>query len=150
MDLYGPVKVGGDILAFCGKCKTDLAHVIVALMGGKPVKVICKTCKSEHKYRLSGDSAPRSRSLGALKPARAPKTFVKNSDYWEQKMASKKQVPLKPYRTQELFQLGDVISHSKFGVGIVEEVKSNGKILVLFRDEERTLIHGISSAPSAV
>ena len=61
-------------------------------------------------------------------------------------MASKKQAPLKPYKTQELFHLGDVISHSKFGVGIVEEVKNNGKIVVLFRDEERTLIHGLNPA----
>lgn len=147
MDLYGPVKVGGDILAFCGKCKRDLAHVIVATLAGKPVKVICKTCKSEHKYRLSGDSQPKSASSGGGKRERAPRTLVKNSEYWEQKIAAKKQTPLKTYRTQELFQLGDVISHSKFGVGIVEEVKNNGKILVLFRDEERILIHGLT-APS--
>jgi hypothetical protein len=72
---------------------------------------------------------------------RATRTYVKNSEYWEQKIAEKKQVPQRPYKIQEQFKLGDVIQHSKFGVGIVEEVKNNGKIVVLFRDEERTLIH---------
>lgn len=139
MNLYGPVKVGGDILAYCGKCKRDLAHVIMAMVGTKPVRVICKTCKSEHNYRL-GDGKPAS-----PKAPRATKTYVKNSDYWEQQMATKKKAPMKPYKTQELFQAGDVISHTKFGVGIVEEVKSSGKIVVLFRDEERVLVHGIGS-----
>jgi len=146
MNLYGPVKVGGDILAYCGKCKRDLAHVIMAVVGTKPARVICKTCQSQHNYRLGESSATSKRSSSlAPKAPRATKTFVKNSDYWEQKMATKKQVPMKPYKTQELFNLGDVISHSKFGLGIVEEVKDNGKIVVLFRDEERTLIHGITS-----
>ncbi|MFM8270057.1 MAG: hypothetical protein ACKN9V_07695 [Pseudomonadota bacterium] len=140
MNLYGPPKVGGDILAYCGKCKRDLAHVIVAMVGIKPARVICKTCQSPHNYRL-GEGAVRA----TPKAPRATKTFVKNSDYWEQQMAKKKQSPMKPYKTQELFKLGDVISHSKFGLGIVEEVKSNGKILVLFRDEERVLIHGMGS-----
>jgi hypothetical protein len=93
----------------------------------------------------SGISSKRTSSLASKAP-RATKTFVKNSEYWEQKMATKKQVPMKPYKTQELFQLGDVISHTKFGLGIVEEVKNNGKIIVLFRDEERTLIHGMGAS----
>jgi hypothetical protein len=141
MNLYGPVKVGGDVLAFCGKCKRDLSHVVMAMVSGKPVRVICKTCKSEHNYRL-GNSGVSKRAPSGLKAPKPTRTFVKNSEYWETKMADKKQVPLKPYKTQELFKLGDVISHSKFGVGIVEEVKNNGKIVVLFRDEERTLVHG--------
>jgi hypothetical protein len=147
MNLYGAAKVGGDILAYCGKCKRDLAHVIIAMMGTKPARVICKTCQSPHNYRLgeSGSSSRRTSSL-APKAPRATKTFVKNSEYWEQKMATKKQLPMKPYKTQELFQLGDVISHTKFGLGIVEEVKDNGKIVVLFRDEERTLIHGMGAS----
>lgn len=137
MNLYGPVKVGGDILSYCGKCKRELAHVIVAIVGNKPARVICKTCQSPHNYR-SGDRT----TTQTPKAPRATRTFVKNSDYWEEQMATKKQVPMKPYKTQELFKLGDVINHSKFGLGIVEEVKTNGKIVVLFRDEERVLIHG--------
>lgn len=144
MNLYGSKKVGADVLSYCGKCKMDLAHVIVAMVGAKPVRVICKTCKSEHNYRLGSSGTTKKSSISRLTTSKPSRTFVKNSEYWEQKMATKKQTPLKPYKTQELFQLGDVISHSKFGVGIVEEVKNNGKIVVLFRDEERTLIHGLN------
>ena len=144
MNLYGPLKVGGDVLASCGKCKMDLAHVVVAMVGGKPARVICKTCKSEHNYRLGSSTARKKSSLSGTKETKPTRTFVKNSEYWEQKMATKKATPHKPYKTQELFGLGDVISHSRFGVGIVEEVKNNGKIVVLFRDEERTLVHGLT------
>lgn len=143
MNLYGPSKVGGDVLAHCGKCKRELAHVIMAMVGGKPARVICKTCKSEHNYRLGGASTPA--KSGLARAAKPKSTFVKHTEYWEQKMATKKQAPMKPYQVHTLFQLGDVIQHSKFGLGIVEEVKTNGKIVVLFRDEERTLIHGLTN-----
>ena len=140
MNLYGSPKVGGDVLSFCGKCKRELAHVIMAMVGGKPARVICKTCQSPHNYRTGGTSVTSKKSSTSSTP-RATRTYVKNSEYWEQKIAEKKQVPQRPYKIQEQFKLGDVIQHSKFGVGIVEEVKNNGKIVVLFRDEERTLIH---------
>ncbi len=147
MNLYGTAKVGGDVLAFCGKCKRDLAHVVGAMMSGKPARVICKTCKSEHNYRLGeSSSSKRSGLAAATKTPRASRTFVRNSEYWEQQMALKKQATTKPYKPQDQFKSGDVINHSRFGLGIVEEVKSNGKIVVLFRDEERVLVHGMVSA----
>ena len=122
MNLYGTVKVGGDVLAYCGKCKRELAHVVMAMVGGKPARVICKTCKSEHNYR-SGQTPAK-----VSKAPRVQRTYVKNSDYWEQQMALKKQMPTKAYKVQEIFKLGDLINHSRFGIGIVEEVKNNGKI----------------------
>lgn len=144
MDLYGPPKVGGDILAYCGKCKMELAHVIMAMMSGRPVKVQCKTCKSPHQYRLSG-GAQASRPTSGLRTPRAPstRTTVRNSEYWEQKMAATKS-PSRPYRPIDKFEKGQVIQHPKFGMGLVEEVKINGKIVVLFREEEKTLVHGLT------
>jgi len=147
MNLYGKPKVGGDVLAYCGKCKRDLAHVIVAMVSGRPARVICKTCKGEHNYRLGeSTSSKRSGLSTATKAPRTSRTFVKNSEYWEQQMALKKQAPTKPYKPQDEFKSGDVINHSRFGLGIVEEVKTNGKIVVLFRDEERVLVHGMVSS----
>lgn len=143
--LYDPPRVGGDVLAWCTKCKMDLAHVVVSMLGSRPAKVICKTCKSQHNYKLG---APGSVVLGgsakpaARKPA-VPRTTVRASEYWETKMAEKKNSAMLDYNVKEEFQKGDLLRHNNFGVGIVEEVKRGGKIVVLFREGERVLVHAL-------
>src|SRR6185503_7662127 len=58
-------KPGSNIDSWCGKCKMILAHTIEAMVGDKPARVHCNTCKSQHSYKAS---APGS----ASKP-RAPR-----------------------------------------------------------------------------
>ena len=42
----------GDIIAdYCSRCKRTTDHAIVAMTGDDVVKVVCRTCNSEHKYR---------------------------------------------------------------------------------------------------
>lgn len=142
MELYGPPKVGVDTLSYCGKCKMELAHVIVSMMGTKPAKVICKTCKSQHNYK---GGAPVSRSRSSTPKTRVPKTTVRAAEYWEQKMAASKAQP-RNYSVKETFKAGDVINHAQFGAGIVEEVRMGGKILVLFRVGDKVLVHGMAPA----
>lgn len=140
MELYGPPKVGADCLSYCGKCKMELAHVIVSMVGSKPAKVTCKTCKSQHNYKgqpIARASSPRKK---------VERVTVRAADYWEKKIAETK-APTKPYAVKDTFKAGDVIQHTLFGVGIVEEVKLNGKIVVLFRTGDKVLVHGIQ-APS--
>ena len=61
------LKVSGEVDSYCTKCKLDLAHRIIAMVGDQPKKVECRTCGSHHLYR-------RPKSLGAVeKPARAAK-----------------------------------------------------------------------------
>ena len=44
-------KTGGEIDAYCTKCKLDLGHRIIAMVGDAVKKVECKTCNSHHLYR---------------------------------------------------------------------------------------------------
>ena len=44
-------KTGGEIDAYCTKCKLDLVHRIIAMVGEAVKKVECKTCGSHHLYR---------------------------------------------------------------------------------------------------
>ena len=137
--LYGPAKVGGDTLSFCTRCKMDLAHVIISMIDGRPARVICKTCKSQHNYRHAGVTRAVTRT--ERKPS--GRTTVRVSEHFDQVMSEKKSAPRKNYAVTELFLKGDVLEHPQFGAGIVEEVKSNGKITVLFREAERVLVHGL-------
>lgn len=142
--LYGTPKVGGDCLSYCTRCKIELAHVIVSMVDGQPAKVICKTCKSEHKARKQPGAARKSVGARLAKPATATQV-VRAAEYWEKKMREAKKVG-RPYAVSESFQVGDVIEHVKFGPGIVETVVSTGKVTVFFRDGEKTLVHGMQKA----
>lgn len=149
--LYDAPRVGGDCLAWCTRCKMDLAHVITSMVAGRPAKVICKTCKSQHNYRGAQSDAnlpgmPRKPKARAAAPE---KTTVRAADYWEKKMAEKSAAPLLPYSPKEDFLQGDVIKHTQFGVGIVEEVRKGGKMVVLFRDGDKLLVFGLGKPASA-
>jgi len=141
--LYGPPKVGGDILSYCTRCKMELAHVVASMIDTRPAKVICKTCRSQHNHR-TGEPVSRTPSAGrsAGRPA-APKSVVRVAEMWEKALVdTKASVPF-PYSPQSSFKKGDVVEHPKFGMGIIQDVKSNGKMTVLFRDAERVLVHSV-------
>src|SRR5215472_12058135 len=45
------LRLGDLIDDYCPRCKLLLNHAIASLMDGKAVKVICKTCYTEHAFR---------------------------------------------------------------------------------------------------
>lgn len=150
--LYGAPKVGGDCLSYCTRCKMELAHVIVAMVDSRPLKVLCKTCRTQHNYRKS-EGAPAARaSSGTSTPraARVPVSVIRVAELWEKKLAASNSVA-QPYATTRHYKTGDIIQHTKFGMGLIEDAKSNGKITVLFRDGEKVLIHAgaPTNAPGA-
>jgi hypothetical protein len=138
-NLYDAPSVGKDTLTYCGKCKLDLAHVIVAMDGATPAKVQCKTCRSTHNYKrkvLASIRTPKTKTAKIPKP--------KTSADWERRLTERTTKVNLDYSPKEKYKMGDCLMHSKFGLGLVEEVKVNGKIIVLFREGEVTLVHGIS------
>lgn len=143
--LYGTPKVGGDTLSWCGKCRMELAHVIVAMVDKKPARVQCKTCKGQHNFKRLGSAAEapakRTRSTASAEPK---KTTVRAAVYWEEKVAKLSAKVPRPYAVNERFDATDLLEHPTFGLGVVESVRGDGKIVVLFRDGEKTLIHGKS------
>src|SRR3954469_21822903 len=45
-------RAGASIEDFCRVCKTDRMHTVVAADGdGRPIRVSCGFCRSEHNYR---------------------------------------------------------------------------------------------------
>jgi len=61
-------RVGGSIEDYCRACKTDRIHTVMAADGeGRPIRVVCDYCRSEHNYR----GGPRLGSPAASPPVRA-------------------------------------------------------------------------------
>jgi hypothetical protein len=50
----------GDIIDdFCIKCKRLMNHAVVSILDGKPAKVRCRTCYSDHDYRFELPPPPK-------------------------------------------------------------------------------------------
>jgi hypothetical protein len=137
---YERPKVGGDILTWCTRCKMDLAHVVIAMAGAQPVRVQCKTCRSEHSYRKpKGITAPR-----AATPRKVtPKVTIRAAEIWEQKLAGRHQEEVRTYSPKDTYTVNQLIQHPTFGLGVVEQVRTAQKVSILFKLGERLLIHGL-------
>jgi hypothetical protein len=46
-----PVRLGDDIEDWCTRCRGISTHAVAGLLDGKVLKVLCRACLSEHKYR---------------------------------------------------------------------------------------------------
>ena len=139
--LYGNPKVGGDVLSWCGKCRLELAHVIVAMLDTKPARVQCKTCKAQHGYKKTGPAEAGVKKTRAKKSGEPKKAVVRAAVYWEEKVAKLAAKVPRPYAVNARFDASDLLEHPTFGLGVVETIRGE-KIVVLFKDGEKTLIHG--------
>jgi hypothetical protein len=128
--------VGEDIEDICTRCG-DTWHVVMAKIGDRVAKVVCKLCGSQHNYR--GEKAGRAAKGGASswgrprrrKPGRAePAPVVAQFD------------PAKPprgYSPKGTYLPGERVIHATFGVGVVAATPGPGKVDVQFPGGARTL-----------
>lgn len=123
------LRLGDDVPAYCGRCKDERTHQIVAFnAAGGVERVTCSTCGGQHLYR--------ERSAEAAKAA--PRAARRQQNGSNAAAAASRVVV--PYSPQDAYQQGQLISHTKFGTGEVLEARA-GKISVRFDGEVRTLLH---------
>jgi len=134
-------KPGSNIDSWCGKCKLVLAHTIEAMVGDKPVRVHCNTCKSQHSYKPNPPAARKARASAASDGSTVPPTKVRMSRYQSLLKAKDTAVP-KAYSPKDKYETGDVLEHPTFGRGVTTAIKDGTKIEVLFESGSKTLVHG--------
>lgn len=133
--------VGEDIEDNCSRCG-DVWHAVMAKVGERIAKVVCKRCGSKHSYR--GDSGPtvESQSSYASSPT-APKSRTRKTktaavvvpvapDFDPSK-------PPRPYSARDSYAPGERIVHPSFGTGVVASTPGPGKVDVVFPAGARTL-----------
>lgn len=140
-------KTGGEVDAFCSKCNLNLAHTILAMVGQKIARVKCNTCQNDHVYR-GIQTAMQANSF--TKPRKSSKTAgeEKVTIGFQQRIEGKDPSKAKTYSPKETFVLDDLVNHPTFGLGIVAEVRPD-KVLIHFKADEKTLVHGRAGAPSS-
>ena len=155
-------KTGGEIDAFCTKCKLDLTHRIIAMVGDAVKRVECKTCGSHHNYRrpkserdarmakLEKRDEERRAAVSsgggskAAREERAARAEREQTSAWEHAIAGKPSSAFVPYRISLHFGQGDLVKHPKFGDGVVAKVIDSSKVEILFKDGPRTMAQGVT------
>lgn len=153
-------KTGGEIDSWCTKCKLDLTHRIIAMVGDVVKKVECKTCGSHHLYRAPKSERERAKAVkAAARPEREPKSARPASSKaserasahsraerdlvaaWEHAIAGQPATAFKPYRITLALSMGELVRHSKFGDGVVYRVVDPTKVEILFKDGVKMMAH---------
>jgi hypothetical protein len=140
---------GSEIDAWCTRCRMDLGHRIIAMVGPQPKRVICQTCNSQHNYRPprtlpitpSTAATPHRQPKAPAKPTARARSEHERLALWESKIAGQSVSAFTRYAMDRAYREGQLILHSKFGEGYVVDVLENGKVSIMFRDGPRTLAH---------
>lgn len=130
--------VGEDIEALCGRCG-QVWHVVMAKMGDKIAKVVCKRCGGHHLYRTeNGEIAVSSGSDSSRRSA--PRRTRRSSTVAP--MVVPPFDPSKPprgYSAKEAFATGERVTHATFGTGVVTVIPGPGKVEIAFPSGVRVL-----------
>jgi len=135
------LPVGADIESICSKCG-DVWHVVVAKVKDKVVKVLCKQCGAQHRYKppiKAGTPVAATRPRGPGAPKRAVRGSKPAAEPEPPEVDLSR--PIQPYHMTTCFQVGDRIQHSSFGMGVVDDLPAPGKIQVFFPDGRKLLVH---------
>jgi hypothetical protein len=136
------LKVGGEVDGFCTRCEMTLAHTIIAMVDGRPVKVECNTCHGVHRFRgdLPGAASSRKPAPAAAGARRVRERPVTQS--FEEALREKNLAMAQRYSPRTSYQLDQVIEHPTFGLGWVSAVRDATKVEVTFRTDVKILVHG--------
>ena len=144
-------KVGGEVDAFCTRCKLTLAHTILAMVGTKIARVRCNTCGGDHVYRSAPGATdrPSSSSRGTTSRASTPRAEKPDKVVisFEEQLSGKDIANAPKYSPKDTYQVDQVIQHPTFGLGLVTAVRGD-KVDITFKSDTKTLVHGRGGAPA--
>lgn len=133
--------VGEDIDALCGKCG-QVWHVVMAKMGDRIAKVVCKRCGGHHLYRTErrGEEAAGGASAAAPRAASTRRSAAAKSEPAPPPIpAFDPSKPPRAYSARETFAPGERVNHPTFGIGVVTGSPGTGKVEIAFPLGRRVL-----------
>jgi hypothetical protein len=135
--------VGEDIEALCGRCG-QVWHVVMAKMGERIAKVVCKRCGGHHGYRTEkpdgAEAAAPAASRDGKRPS-GPRRYARREVETPQPVIPPfdPSKPPRPYTAKEGFSAGERLTHPAFGTGVVTGTPGPGKIEIAFPAGVRVL-----------
>ena len=132
-------KLMDEVVCYCSKCKLELNQRIVRVEEGRPKRVLCLTCNTEHSYRKSAPAKPGEKKARSQRP---PSPKGDQEAEWRAKLDRRNKVA-KAYAMDQPYLLDDHIDHRLFGVGLVVNLIHPDKINVFFQDGLKTMKCGL-------
>jgi ribosomal protein S27AE len=135
--------VGEDIEDTCTRCG-DTWHVVMAKVGDRIAKVVCKRCGSQHNFR-SGEAAAAPAASGGATAGGRRRTLSRRPSSLPAEPEARPMPqfdPTKPprsYAPRESYAPGERIAHATFGIGVVSALPGPGKVEVVFPGGVRVL-----------
>ncbi len=126
-------SAGQNIQSYCGKCRLNLDHTIMAMDGEVVSKVRCKSCGGSHKFRDP-------QVIQKVRKSRAKKGIGEAATaelVWAAGLAEAKGKE-RDYSMVSKYRIGEIVNHQTFGKGIVMKLYAN-KCDMLFKDRERLM-----------
>jgi hypothetical protein len=125
--------VGEDIEALCGRCG-QVWHVVMAKMGDRIAKVVCKRCGGHHRYRTETDEGEAAQPReGGRRPAVARRSSRAHTPAPAVTLpAFDPNKPPRPYSPRDTYSTAERVSHPTFGTGVVTGSPGPGKVEIGF------------------
>jgi len=131
--------VGQDIEGLCGRCGQTW-HVVMAKVGDRIAKVVCKRCGGHHSYRTgASDSDGGSPTAARGHAARSRPRRTSEVPTLSSPPPFDPSKPPRAYAASESFAPGERVIHARFGTGIVTGSPGPGKVAIAFPSAERVL-----------
>ncbi len=127
-----PLLAGDPIEARCTKCRKNTDHLIITIDDESPVKVQCKTCNRQHKYR-----PPTQPKKPGVRLALQNKEAERKE--WELLRPKMNSSNASDYSMTAPYKIKALINHPLFGLGQVQRVLGSQKVAVLFEDGLKTM-----------
>jgi hypothetical protein len=122
------IAIGKHVDGWCTRCKLVLRHTIESMTGAKIKRTHCNTCGAQHAHRAGPPRARDEQKIYASKYAALLRGRTESAS--------------RPYSRSVRFTVGEVISHTTLGLGIVTAERERTKIDILFPDGQKVLLQG--------
>jgi hypothetical protein len=140
-------NIGDIVEVYCTRCRLNLDASVAAVDGDTILKVMCRTCGNEGKYRPPVDEKLKKKKAinrlmkrmgGPAAPA-APSAPENTGaaplrQLWDE-LTDRVDARYAPvYDETHNYEVEDAILHKKYGMGIIHDIHADGTLKVLFRD----------------
>jgi len=137
-------KIGDIVEAYCSRCKLNLDTSVSALANGTVIKVTCRTCNNELKYRAPVDvAAQQQKALKRLMrqrekkfeapPPSAPTSNTSLREVWDEMTSKVDPRFARVYDSEKEYDLEEALLHKQHGMGVIHDIHGDGTLNVLFR-----------------
>ena len=134
--------VASSFYYHCSKCGQDRYHKVITHPNETTVRLKCEVCgkTGNHNLEAKKSSSSKSKTPRVSVKSLSAKAAAHASEYENFRNGSNFDKAV-PYNMKNQFKESQMVSHPKFGVGLVRSVQGD-KIEVFFEDEVRYLVHG--------